>query len=149
GHCTGLGEAGCACGLSSATAAADVKQDQRWPTRSPRPRPRGRGVGGEGRPHGAQWPPLACFIQCHLFSLIPSRQEGGIPMPKVVFAHKKKENEVPAGSNLRDEALKAGVQMNFHAVEIGEGKLGRYLNCRGHGTCGTCAVLVKKGMENL
>src|SRR5262249_23489788 len=33
--------------------------------------------------------------------------------------------------------------------EIGTGVLGRYLNCLGHGTCGSCKVLVKKGMENL
>jgi ferredoxin len=32
---------------------------------------------------------------------------------------------------------------------LGKGFLGRYLNCRGHGSCGTCKVLVKKGMENL
>ena len=62
-------------------------------------------------------------------------------MPKVVFANEKTEIEVAAGSNLRQEARKAG-------VEIYEG-LTRYLNCRGLGLCGTCRVLVKKGMENL
>jgi ferredoxin len=62
-------------------------------------------------------------------------------MPKVVFVNEKKEIEVPEGANLREEARKAG-------IEIYKG-LDRYLNCRGLGLCGTCRVLVKKGMENL
>src|ERR1700694_2025574 len=62
-------------------------------------------------------------------------------MPKVVFVKEKKEIEVPAGANLREEARKAG-------IEVYAG-LSRYANCLGHGTCGTCRVLVKKGMENL
>src|ERR1700746_3535349 len=62
-------------------------------------------------------------------------------MPKVVFVKEKKEIEVPVGANLREEARKAG-------IEVYQG-LSRYLNCFGHGTCGTCKVLVKKGMENL
>ena len=62
-------------------------------------------------------------------------------MPKVVFVKEKKEIEVPVGANLREEARKAG-------IEVYQG-LSRYLNCFGHGSCGTCRVLVKKGMENL
>lgn len=62
-------------------------------------------------------------------------------MPKVVFVNEKKEIEVPAGANLREEASKAG-------IEVYKG-LSRYVNCLGHGLCGTCRVLVKKGMENL
>jgi ferredoxin len=62
-------------------------------------------------------------------------------MPKVVIANEKKEIEVQAGANLRSEAVKAG-------VSVYKG-LDRYLNCRGFGLCGTCRVLVKKGMENL
>jgi ferredoxin len=62
-------------------------------------------------------------------------------MPKVVFVNEKKEIEVPEGANLRLEARKAG-------IEIYKG-LDRFLNCRGLGLCGTCKVLVKKGMENL
>jgi len=62
-------------------------------------------------------------------------------MPKVVIANEKKEIEVPEGSNLRQELMKAGVPVY--------GTLERYLNCRGLGLCGTCKVLVKKGMENL
>jgi ferredoxin len=62
-------------------------------------------------------------------------------MPKVVFVNDKKEIEVPAGANLREEAMKAGIQV-YRGID-------RYLNCMGHGLCGTCKVLVKKGMENL
>jgi ferredoxin len=62
-------------------------------------------------------------------------------MPKVVFVNEKTEIDVPAGANLRQEARKAG-------VEVYSG-LSRVLNCRGFGLCGTCRVLVKKGMENL
>jgi ferredoxin len=62
-------------------------------------------------------------------------------MPKVEFINVKKEIEVPVGANLREEALKAG-------IPVYKG-LHRYVNCWGHGLCGTCKVLVKKGMENL
>ena len=62
-------------------------------------------------------------------------------MPKVVFVNEKKEIEVPAGANLREEAKKAGINVYWG--------LSKYLNCFGNGTCGTCKVLVKKGMENL
>ena len=62
-------------------------------------------------------------------------------MPKVTFVNEKQEVEVPQGANLRREALKAGV-----AVYPG---VFRYLNCMGLGLCGTCRVLVKKGMESL
>ena len=62
-------------------------------------------------------------------------------MPKVTIANEKKDIEVPAGANLREELRKQGV-----AVYKGVDKL---LNCRGLGLCGTCRVFVKKGMENL
>ncbi len=62
-------------------------------------------------------------------------------MPKVNFVNEKKEIEVADGANLRKEARQAG-------IEVYRG-LDRYLNCRGNGLCGTCRVLVKKGMENL
>ena len=62
-------------------------------------------------------------------------------MPKVVFVNEKKEVEVPAGANLREEARKAGI--------IVYSGLARYVNCFGHGQCGTCKVLIKKGAENL
>jgi ferredoxin len=62
-------------------------------------------------------------------------------MPKVTFVKEKQEIEVPAGANLRAEAIKAGIQV-YPGIN-------RVLNCRGNGLCGTCAVLVKKGDENL
>jgi ferredoxin len=62
-------------------------------------------------------------------------------MPKVTIANEKKDIEIPQGSNLRQEAAKAGVQV-YQGLD-------QYLNCRGLGMCGTCRVLVKKGMENL
>ena len=62
-------------------------------------------------------------------------------MPKVKFIKEKQEIEVPEGANLRAEARKAGIQ-----VYPG---LNKYVNCMGMGTCGTCRVLVKKGIENL
>ncbi len=62
-------------------------------------------------------------------------------MPKVTFVTEKKEIEVAAGANLRDAARAAGIEVNPG--------LTRFVNCLGHGTCGTCRVLVKKGIENL
>ncbi len=62
-------------------------------------------------------------------------------MPKVTFVNEKVEIEVPEGANLRQEARKAGIELYSGIF--------RYLNCRGLGQCGTCRVLVKKGMENL
>jgi ferredoxin len=62
-------------------------------------------------------------------------------MPKVVFVSEKQEIDVPAGTNLREAATKAGISV-YKGMD-------RYLNCRGFGLCGTCRVLVKKGMENL
>jgi ferredoxin len=62
-------------------------------------------------------------------------------MPKIVFVNEKKEIDVPVGANLRKEARAAGVEVH--------GTIESYLNCMGNGLCGTCRVLVKKGMENL
>jgi ferredoxin len=62
-------------------------------------------------------------------------------MPKITFVNEKIEVEVPEGTNLRTAAKQAGVQ-------VYKG-LSKYLNCHGLGMCGTCRVLVKKGMENL
>jgi ferredoxin len=61
-------------------------------------------------------------------------------MPTITFANEKKEIQVPNGANLRKEALRAGVQLypGIHKVA----------NCHGFGSCGSCRVLVTKGMEN-
>jgi ferredoxin len=63
-------------------------------------------------------------------------------MPKIIVLNEqKKEIEAPAGTNLRIALREAGVTP-YKGID-------RYLNCRGLGLCGTCAVLVKKGMDNL
>jgi ferredoxin len=63
-------------------------------------------------------------------------------MPKItILNEQKKEIEVPAGTNLRLALREAGVQV-YSGID-------KYLNCRGLGLCGTCAVLVKKGMDGL
>jgi ferredoxin len=61
-------------------------------------------------------------------------------MPTITFTNEKKEIQVPEGANLRKEALAAGVPLypGIHKVA----------NCRGFGQCGSCRVLVTKGMEN-
>ena len=56
-------------------------------------------------------------------------------MPKVRFLKEAKEIEVSVGANLREETLRSGIP-----VYAG---INKYLNCWGHGTCGTCRVLVK------
>lgn len=62
-------------------------------------------------------------------------------MPKITFVKEKKTIDVPSGSNLRTEALKAG-------VEIYKG-LHKPFHCPGLGLCGSCRVYVKKGQENV
>lgn len=61
-------------------------------------------------------------------------------MPTITFANEKKEIQVPEGANLRKEALRAGVKLypGVHAI----------VNCHGFGQCGSCRVLITKGMEN-
>jgi len=61
-------------------------------------------------------------------------------MPTVTFVNEKKSIEVPAGANLRREAIKAGVQL--YPVPH------NYVNCMGFGLCTSCKVTVKKGVEN-
>jgi 2Fe-2S ferredoxin len=62
-------------------------------------------------------------------------------MPKVTFVNEKQDVEVEQGANLRQAAMKAGINV-YSSVA-------KYLNCRGNGLCGTCKVLVTKGRENL
>lgn len=61
-------------------------------------------------------------------------------MPKVTIVNEKKEIEVPAGSNLRQEAMKAGVEV-YPGIH-------KYLD-PAFGLCGSCKVYVKKGDENV
>jgi 2Fe-2S ferredoxin len=68
-------------------------------------------------------------------------------MPIVKFVKEKKEIEVPVGANLRNEAIKAGVNLNQGLNGVGAG-INRVLNCGGKGMCGTCRVLITDGIEN-
>ncbi len=61
-------------------------------------------------------------------------------MAIVKFVNEKKEIQVPEGSNLRKEALRAGVGL-YPGIN-------KVVNCLGFGSCGTCRVLITKGMEN-
>ncbi len=61
-------------------------------------------------------------------------------MPTITFVNEKKEIQVPEGANLRQEALRAGVPLYPGINTI--------VNCHGMGSCGTCRVLISKGMEN-
>jgi ferredoxin len=61
-------------------------------------------------------------------------------MPTVNFVNEKIQIEVPAGSNLRTEARKAGVQL-YPLVN-------RVVNCHGFGQCGSCRVLITKGIDS-
>ena len=67
-------------------------------------------------------------------------------MPIVKFVKEKKEIEVPEGANLRTEAVKAGINLN-QGVNGWGASINKYVNCMGLGTCGTCRVLIVKGMD--
>lgn len=54
-------------------------------------------------------------------------------MPKVMFGDRALE--CPVGANLRVVLLRAHIPLYTRVT--------RALNCRGHGTCGTCAVRVE------
>ena len=68
-------------------------------------------------------------------------------MPVVKFTNEKKEIEVAAGANLRKEAMKAGIRL-YNGINGYGARLNQILNCHGLGMCGTCRVLVTKGMEH-
>ncbi len=62
-------------------------------------------------------------------------------MPTVTFVNEKKTVEVPQGANLRQEALKAGVQL------YPWGHRTFPFNCQGLGLCCSCRVVVKDGLD--
>jgi ferredoxin len=68
-------------------------------------------------------------------------------MPIVTFVTEKKQVQVPEGANLRKEAIKAGIRIYNGLNGLGAG-INEVLNCHGLGTCGTCRVLIAKGMEH-
>src|ERR1700751_860475 len=61
-------------------------------------------------------------------------------MPIVSFVTEKKEIQVPEGANLRKEAMSAGIQVYSGIHKVG--------HCPGWGLCGSCRVLITKGIEN-
>lgn len=61
-------------------------------------------------------------------------------MPTITFVNEKKEIQVEPGANLRRAAIDAGVQL-YPGIH-------RLANCRGLAQCGSCRVLITKGMEN-
>ncbi len=69
-------------------------------------------------------------------------------MPLVKFVKEKKEIEVPEGAVLRTEALKAGIPLNCGVNGFGDAFVRTIGNCHGFGMCGTCRVLITKGIEN-
>ena len=75
-------------------------------------------------------------------------------MPIVKFVKEKKEIEVPDGANLRTEEVKAGINLNCAISGVSDGvddfskTVSQYVNCHGFGMCGTCRVLIEKGIEN-
>jgi ferredoxin len=62
-------------------------------------------------------------------------------MPTIKFVNEKKEVQVPEGANLRQEAIRAGVQL-YQGPE-------KLFNCHGWGLCAGCRINVSKGMDNL
>ncbi len=68
-------------------------------------------------------------------------------MPTITFVNEKKEIQVPEGANLRKEAIKVGVNL-YHGFNGVGASLNKVFNCHGFGLCGTCRVLITKGMEN-
>ena len=68
-------------------------------------------------------------------------------MPVVKFTKENKEIEVPAGANLRHEAIKAGINL-YQGLNGTGASLNKFINCYGWGTCGTCRVRVTAGMAN-
>jgi ferredoxin len=61
-------------------------------------------------------------------------------MPIINFVNEKKEIQVPEGANLRKEAIRAGIQLYPHVHQI--------FNCHGLAQCGSCRVLITRGIEN-
>ncbi len=74
-------------------------------------------------------------------------------MPVIKFVKEKKEIEVPAGANLRAEAIKAGINLNCAFSGLSEGidrfnhSVSKYVNCHGLGMCGTCRVRITDGYD--
>ena len=68
-------------------------------------------------------------------------------MPIIKFVNENKEIEVPQGAWLRQEAVKAGINLNQGVNGIGA-SINKFANCKGNGMCGTCRVRIVNGMAN-
>ncbi len=68
-------------------------------------------------------------------------------MPTVKFTKEKKEIEVPAGTDLRSAAQKAGVNLYDGFNGFGA-TLNSIFNCHGFGLCGSCRINITQGIEN-
>lgn len=68
-------------------------------------------------------------------------------MPKLYFIREQREIEVPAGSNLRDVARKAGIDIYYRFAGCPNWLAQNVLNCHGLGLCGTCGVHLVEGAE--
>jgi len=62
-------------------------------------------------------------------------------LPVVKFEREGRSIEVPKGANLRKVALKAGINV-YKGIN-------QFLNCQGHGLCGTCRVEIIQGDKNV
>ena len=71
-------------------------------------------------------------------------------MPKVKFVKENKEIDVPLGTNLRQAAYDAGVNVYQGINGFGESfnKLPIVGHCPGWGMCATCAVNITSGVDN-
>jgi ferredoxin len=63
-------------------------------------------------------------------------------MPKVLVQNEALEVELNDGENLR-----TGLKRNH--ITVYDGMITKIANCRGHGFCGTCKVIVIEGRDNL
>jgi ferredoxin len=68
-------------------------------------------------------------------------------MPTITFVNEKKEIQVADGANLRKEAQQIGINL-YNGLNGFGASVNQVLNCHGFGACGTCRVLITKGMEN-
>lgn len=62
-------------------------------------------------------------------------------MPAIEFLLEKKKIKVGRYANLRQAALKHGIDV-YNGID-------RLANCHGNGTCGTCVMEIVEGLEHL
>lgn len=61
-------------------------------------------------------------------------------MPTITFVNEKVTVDAEVGEDLRTVARRNGIQLYSGPHKI--------VNCMGFGTCGSCSVVVKSGIEN-